>query len=137
MISRLNHIGVVVDDIEAGKRFLQDVMGLELVLERDVPARRRNTAYFAAGEVEIELIEDHDPDAKARVLRGEKAVIEHIALDVDDLPATIDALEAKGVRIRDGGITRVGTRDNAWTDPATSGGVMYQLSAEAVEGPSD
>jgi methylmalonyl-CoA/ethylmalonyl-CoA epimerase len=133
VINRLNHVGVVVADIEEAKRFLAEVLGLELVLEREVPARQRSTAYFAAGEVEIELIEDHDPDAKARTLGGATAIIEHIALDVDDLAATAEILAASGVRLRAGGIVRVGTRDNAWTDPDTSGGVMYQLSAEATE----
>lgn len=133
MINRLNHIGVVVTDIEAAKRFLGETLGLELVLERDVPAKQRSTAYFAAGEVEIELIEDRDPQAKARVLGGATAVIEHIALDVDDLGQTVEALAAKGVRIRNDEVVRVGSRDHAWTDPATSGGVMYQLSAETAD----
>jgi methylmalonyl-CoA/ethylmalonyl-CoA epimerase len=133
MIRRLNHVGVVVADIEGAKQFLTDTLGLELVLERDVPAKRRRTAYFAAGEVEIELIEDDDPAEKQRVLGGAPAVIEHIALDVDDLERTVAALQAKGVAIRDGAIVRVGTRDHAWTEPATSGGVMYQLSVDASE----
>jgi catechol 2,3-dioxygenase-like lactoylglutathione lyase family enzyme len=132
VISRLNHVGVVVADLEVAKRFLRDVLGLELVLEREVPAKQRLTAYYRAGEVDIELIEDRDPEAKARVLGGAPAVIEHIALDVDDLPGTIEVLEAKGVRFRDGGILQVGPREHAWTEPDTSAGVMYQLSSEAV-----
>ena len=133
MINRLNHVGVVVADLQEAKRFLGEVLGLELVLERDVPAKQRSTAYFAAGGVEIELIEDLDPDAKARTLAGKAAVIEHISFDVDDLAGTVESLAANGVRLRDGEIVRVGTRDNAWTEPATSGGVMYQLSAETTE----
>lgn len=133
MINRLNHIGVVVSDIREAKRFLAEVLGLELVLEREVPAKQRTTAYFEAGEVEIELIEDRDPEAKARVLGGATAIIEHIALDVDDLAQTVEALATRGVRIRNDEIVRVGTRDHAWTDPATSGGVMYQLSAETTD----
>lgn len=132
MISRLNHVGVVVANIEEVKRFLHEVFGLELVLEREVPAKQRLTAYYRAGEVDIELIEDSDPVAKERVLGGKRAVIEHIALDVDDLPGTIAELEAKGVRIRDGAVVRVGDRDHAWTEPGTSAGVMYQLSSEAA-----
>jgi methylmalonyl-CoA/ethylmalonyl-CoA epimerase len=133
VINRLNHVGVVVADLQEAKRFLGEVLGLELVLERDVPAKQRSTAYFAAGGVEIELIEDVDPGAKARTLGGAAAVIEHISFDVDDLAGTVESLAANGVRLRDGEIVRVGTRDNAWTEPATSGGVMYQLSAETTE----
>jgi methylmalonyl-CoA/ethylmalonyl-CoA epimerase len=133
VINRLNHVGVVVTDIEEAKRFLAEVLGLELVLEREVPARQRSTAYFAAGNVEIELIEDHDPEAKARTLGGATAIIEHISFDVDDVAETAKTLASRGVRLRGDEIVRVGTRDNAWTDPSTSGGVMYQLSAETTE----
>jgi methylmalonyl-CoA/ethylmalonyl-CoA epimerase len=132
VINRLNHVGVVVADLQEAKRFLGEVLGLELVLERDVPAKRRSTAYFAAGGVEIELIEDLDTEAKARTLGGAAAVIEHISFDVDDLARTVESLAANGVRLRDDEIVHVGTRDNAWTEPATSGGVMYQLSAETT-----
>jgi methylmalonyl-CoA/ethylmalonyl-CoA epimerase len=131
VINRLNHIGVVVEDLEEAKRFLGAVLGLELVLEREVPARRRSTAYFAAGEVEIELIEDLDPEAKARTLAGATAVIEHISFEVDDVARTARILAGHGVRLRGDGIVRTGDRDNAWTEPSTSGGVMYQLSADA------
>ncbi len=133
MIRRLNHVAVVVDDLDAAKRFLSDVLGLELVLEREVPALERSTAYFGAGEVQIELIEDLNPEAKARVLGGSQAVIEHIALDVDDIRRAVGELKSKGVAFRGDAILQVGTRENAWTAPETSGGVMYQLSAE-VEG---
>jgi methylmalonyl-CoA/ethylmalonyl-CoA epimerase len=132
LVKRLNHVGIVVADLDDAKRFLSGVLKLELLRERAVPERRRSTAYFGAGDVEIELIEEHDPQAKERVLRGASAVIEHISFDVDDLERTTESLADLGVRLQ-GEIVRVGTRVNAWTEPATSGGVMYQLSAETFD----
>lgn len=133
MINRLNHVGVLVSDLEDAKRFLSDVLGLELRLERAVPALRRNTAFFGAGEVEIELIEPLDLSEKARVLGQAAAMIEHIALDVNDLVRAVETLAVHGVQIRGDGIVRVGGRDHAWTEPSTSAGIMYQLSADILE----
>ena len=129
LLNGVNHIGIVVADLDEAKRFLTDVLGLELLRERDVPERHRKTAYFDAGDVEIELIEEHDDGARQRVLGGASAIIEHISFDVDDLERTAQQLVDLGVRLQ-GTIVQVGTRRNAWTEPSTSGGVMFQLSAE-------
>jgi catechol 2,3-dioxygenase-like lactoylglutathione lyase family enzyme len=129
LLNGVNHIGIVVADLGEATQFLSNVLGLELLRERDVPERHRKTAYFDAGDVEIELIEDYDAEARERVLGGARAVIEHISFDVDDLERTTGSLVDLGVRLQ-GAIVQVGTRRNAWTEPATSGGVMFQLSAE-------
>lgn len=122
----MDHIGVVVDDLEEGKRFLAEVLGLQLERALEVSALKRRVAFFRCGEVEIELIEDLDPDAKQRVLGGASAVVEHVALEVDDLDGTMTALSGLGVRAGLGPL-RAGGRVNLWTDPASTDGVMYQL----------
>lgn len=128
-IRKLNHVGVAVADMEHAKWFVANVLGLELVRESTVVSRGRSTAYFAAGEAEIELVEDHDPEAKERSLAGATAVIEHIAFEVDDLDSAMDSLRAAGVAFR-GEVSRVGSRRSAWTEPSTSGGIMYQVLCE-------
>ena len=40
MINRLNHVGVVVADLQEAKRFLGEVLGLELVLDEGRHALR-------------------------------------------------------------------------------------------------
>jgi methylmalonyl-CoA/ethylmalonyl-CoA epimerase len=128
VIKRLHHIGIVVDDLEEGKRFLGEVLGLSLVTEREVPQRRRRTAFYKCGEVEIEIILDLDAPAKQRSLDGAAARIEHIALEVDNVEETVKELAPRGVRIGEGGLVQIGSRLNAWTEPASTDGVMYQLT---------
>jgi methylmalonyl-CoA/ethylmalonyl-CoA epimerase len=133
MIKRLHHVAIVVDDFDEAKRFVGDVLGLQLTREVDVPQRRRRTAWYRCGEVDIEVIDDLDATSKARALDGAGARIEHIALEVADVQAALTALGNKGVRVGEGGIVRIGTRLNAWTEPETSDGVMYQILAEAPQ----
>ncbi|MDQ6774534.1 MAG: VOC family protein [Candidatus Dormibacteraeota bacterium] len=123
-IKRLDHIGVLVDDLAEAQRFLSGSLGLEL--DRTVAGGSRRGAFYRCGEVEIEVLEDSDADARDRVLAGSKARIEHIAVEVDDLDQTLAALQGLGVKAARGPIT-TGDRVNLWTDPETCDGVMYQL----------
>lgn len=123
-LKRLDHIGVVVDDLEEAKRFLAETLGLELDRTVEIPGRRG--AFFRCGGSEIEVLEEMEPEARERILGGAKARIEHIAIEVDDLDRTMAALEGLGVRAGRAPIA-TGDRVNLWTDPDTCDGVMYQL----------
>lgn len=131
MVKRLDHVGIVVDDLTDAKRLLGETLGLSLVRELDVPELSRRVAFFQCGDARIEVIEDLDAKAKARVLDGATARIEHIAVEVEAVDSALAALGALGVRADSHGILRVGTRVNAWTDPSTTDGIVFQLLSES------
>ena len=102
MIKQIAHLGIAGKDLEAAKRFYQDVLGLECVGEEVVPSQKVKTAFIPVGEVSIELLESIEPDgpiAKAIEKRGEG--IHHIAYQVEDIEAALAAMKAKGVRLID------------------------------------
>lgn len=133
MIKRLDHVGVVVDDLAEAKRFLSETLGLRLARELDVPALARRVAFFECGDASIEVIEDLDPAAKARALGGASARIEHLALEVDSVDGVLASLGKLGVKADSRGVVRVGARLNAWTDASTTDGVPYQLLSPAED----
>ncbi|MCA9708005.1 MAG: VOC family protein [Myxococcales bacterium] len=55
------------------------------------------------GEVELDLMQPIDPEARPRV---HEPALNHIGLWVDDLPAAVAWLEQRGVRFTPGGIRR-------------------------------
>jgi methylmalonyl-CoA/ethylmalonyl-CoA epimerase len=131
-LERIDHIGVIVDDLDEARALLGR-LGLEeaTTLERE----DLHAAFFPCGGTSIELIEVLEPQQRARRLpEGEQARIEHIAIEVDDLEATLGALEALGVR-PDAPPRRVLDSTTFWTDSRTSDGVRYQfLEKGAAEG---
>jgi methylmalonyl-CoA/ethylmalonyl-CoA epimerase len=63
---------------------------------------------------------------RARLGEHQRARIEHIAIEVDDLDAMLHALEVLGVRPQ--APPRLsGSRLTFWTEPDSSDGVMYQF----------
>jgi catechol 2,3-dioxygenase-like lactoylglutathione lyase family enzyme len=129
MIDHLHHVGIVVDDLDRAAWFLTEVLGLELERSFEVPELKRSVAFYRCGPALIELVAELDPEAKKRTLDGAVAKIEHVALGVLDIHDVAARLAALGVSINEHGIVRTGDRLNAWTDPATTFGIMFQLTA--------
>jgi catechol 2,3-dioxygenase-like lactoylglutathione lyase family enzyme len=123
-LKRIDHVGVVVRGL-ADPAALLGSLGLELA--RTNRNDESSGHYFPCGDASIELIEVHDDEARARRLpEGADAVIEHIAIEVDDLEAVHRTLTEQGVDVTwppfpSGGAAMI------WTDAATSGGVQYQF----------
>ena len=123
-LKRIDHIGVIVDDLGEAAALLRS-LGLS-----DGPTLERedlNAAFFPCGDASIEVIEILDPEQRRQRLgEGQRARIEHIAIEVDDLDSTLEALEALGIhpdappREVLGGVT-------FWTAAETSDGVRYQF----------
>ena len=122
-LRRIDHVGIVVRDL-ADPAGLLGALGLELAR-----ANRNDEStghYFPCGDASIELIEVHDDEARARRLpEGADAVIEHIAIEVDDLEAVHRTLTGRGVDVTWPPFPS-GDAMMIWTDAATSGGVQYQ-----------
>ncbi len=127
---RIHHVGVLVEDFETGKTFARDILGLgEPQAEFEAAEHGLAGAFFGMGDGLLEIFTIAD----GRRPDGEGSV-DHIAVTVEDLDAEQERLAAQGVRFT-GPTTSdhisepVALRGNRhlWTDPATSGGVRFQL----------
>ncbi len=129
-IRRLEHVGIVVDDLAEAEALL----GGCFRMTRDGGAKLegRRVAFFTPGAGgRIEIIEVTDPERRReRLGDGNAARIEHVALEVDDLDATIESLAALGIEIAEPP-RLVGAYRTTFTVPATTDGVMFQLSERA------
>ena len=135
-IKQLNHVGVLVDDIEQARTFLERTLGLGLDREATPPELGVHALFFRCGAVTIEVFELIDPDSTIRPLEpGQRARIDHIAVEVDDLRAMVETLAAGGVHPQPTGVGAAASEEplplagnlNVWTDPNSSDGVTYQL----------
>jgi Glyoxalase/Bleomycin resistance protein/Dioxygenase superfamily len=132
-LKRIDHIGIVVEGF-AGPEGLLEALGLRL--GRTNRNDESLAHHFPCGDTSIELIEVHDPHARRRRLpEGAAAVIEHIAIEVDDLDEVRRTLVARGVEVTWPPVPS-GEAMMIWTDAATSGGVQYQFLRRPPAGPS-
>lgn len=128
MFRRIDHVGVIVDNLEEARRWLAEVFGLPLRRSVDVPEGRIHGEFYGCGDVDIEVIEIGDAEARRRRLgeRG-RARIEHIAVEVDSLANALAQLAPLGVRTTTPEPRRSGNTLSIWTVEETTGGISYQL----------
>jgi methylmalonyl-CoA/ethylmalonyl-CoA epimerase len=128
MFKRVDHIGVVVADLQEAGQWLGEAFGLPLQRTLEFPDRGIRAAFYRCGDVDIEVIEITDAEARRQRLgEGERARIEHIAVEVADLQTTLARLAALGVRTNDPEPRRIGDSLHMWTVADSTGGVSYQL----------
>jgi len=136
--TRINHIAIVVDDIEAALKFWRDSLGLELNHVEDVPDQESIVAFLQVGNSEIELVKPtSDESGVARFLQKRGPGIHHICLEVDDIKASLEILHSKDVRlINETPLIGTGGKKIAFIHPESTHGVLvelYELTQEEPE----
>jgi len=126
-IGSLHHVGIVVRRLEATEPFLTDVLGLPVATRIELAQVGLRMAFFDCGPVLVELVEFADPGLIAARLGDRLAVLDHIALAVPGLEDTHENLARHGVELMRATplVTPLGR--TTFTNPATSGGVIWQL----------
>ena len=90
MIKKIDHIGIVVRDLEESIRIYSEVMKLPFVRKERNPAFNVDIAFFRCGEVLVELLCPYGPGMNQDFLDSTGGGIHHIAYEVDDVRATYD-----------------------------------------------
>ncbi|MFC5948995.1 VOC family protein [Pseudonocardia lutea] len=121
---RIHHVGIVVDDIDQAKGFLQGI--LDIAVDDVIDLGPGKVAWAPCGEIQIELIEYSDPEYKRKRLGSSEAVIEHICFHTDDADAEYAELAEKGVQFT-GPPKAWNDRKAFFTTAASCDGVMYQF----------
>ena len=108
-----------------------DLLGLELTGTYRSERENVDEDIARCGDVEVDLMQPIDPEAKPRV---DTPALNHVGLWVDDLPAAVAWLEGQGLRFTPGGIRRGASgHDICFLHPKSAGGVLIEL-VQAPEG---
>jgi methylmalonyl-CoA/ethylmalonyl-CoA epimerase len=130
----LDHVAILVSDLDAAIALFRDVYGLALSEVEEVPSEKVKVAIFGHGAGRIELVSPTGPDspmAKAIEKRGEG--LHHICLEVPDIASAMAALKARGAPLLDDKPRPgAGGAQVAFVHPKGSRGVLVELR----QGPS-
>jgi len=102
MITKINHIGIAVNNIDEAVKLYTDVLGLEVRDIEVVEEQKAKTAIIPVGESKIELLESTDPEgiiAKYIERRGEG--LHHLAFEVSNIQGALEAIADKGITLID------------------------------------
>lgn len=127
-ITKINHVAIVVPEIEGALSFWRDALGLTVQDVEDVPSQKSQVAFLPLDGSEIELVRPTTDDSGvAKFLAERGAGIHHLCLEVDDIDGMLADLKAKGVRLINDTAQALEGRKVAFIHPKSANGVLVEL----------
>jgi len=125
---KINHIAVVVENIDDSLAFWRDGLGLNMGKIQEVPQEEVKVAFLDAGESHIELVSPTTDDSGiAKYLAKKGQGMHHICFEVEDIVAALDHMKATGIELINEEPRERDGRKYAFIHPKSTGGVLVEL----------
>ncbi len=129
VFGKIDHIGVAVEDIDAGIGLYRDSFEMELAHRETVESQGVEAVLLDVGDGHVELLAPLGPDtAVGKFLARKGPGLHHVAYAVKDIDETLARIAAAGIETIDAE-PRTGIRDSrvAFLHPRFTGGVLTEI----------
>jgi methylmalonyl-CoA/ethylmalonyl-CoA epimerase len=125
---KVDHVGIVVHDIQAALAVYEAALGLTLEEVVDVPDQNVKVAFLPVGESNVELVQPTTTDSGvAEFLNRRGEGVHHICFEVQDIEAALARLQAHGVPLIDRQPRQAPHGLVAFVHPKGTHGVLIEL----------
>ena len=129
--NRIDHVAIIVRNIEQALAFYRDTLGIEPSEVKDVPTEQVRIAFLpmgGPGGSEIELIEPTTPDSSlSKFLDKRGEGLHHICLEVENIDAALQEMKDKAAPVLDSQ-PRIAAEGRAiFLHPKGTNGVLLEL----------
>jgi methylmalonyl-CoA/ethylmalonyl-CoA epimerase len=134
VFSRIDHIGVAVEQIEPALELYRDSFQLHLAHREVVQEQGVEAVLLDVGEGHVELLAPLGADTPVgRFLAKQGPGLHHVAYQVSDIDATLEALKQAGLELIDQQ-PRTGIRGSrvAFMHPRATAGVLTEIVEPAA-----
>jgi methylmalonyl-CoA epimerase len=129
VFSRIDHIGVAVEEIEPALALYRDSFALEVAHREVVEEQGVEAVLLDVGENHVELLAPLGPETPVgRFIARQGPGLHHVAYQVEDIETTLGALRREGLRLIDEQ-PRTGIRGSrvAFVHPRATAGVLTEI----------
>lgn len=134
MIGALNHVAIVVPDLEAAAAKYRETFGAEVSEPVDLPEHGVTTVFVDLANTKIELLHPLGDDSPVqKFLQSHPAGgVHHLCFEVDDLEAAKAKLSKDGIRVLAGGGSGIGAHGKPviFLHPRDCFGTLIELEEE-------
>ncbi len=125
---KINHLAIVVEDIESSLTFWRDALGLPVGEVKEVAQEEVQIAFMEAGDAHLELVQPTTEESGiAKYLAKKGAGLHHVCFDVEDIDAALAVMKEKGVHLINEEPRERDGRRYAFIHPKSTGGVLVEL----------
>ncbi len=110
MLEKLNHIAIVVTDLQAATSLYRDVFGADVSAVVDLPEHGVSTAFVNLPNTKVELLHPLSDDSPIAgfLSRNADGAIHHVCFEVQDIEDACEKLLKQGMRILGDGRPKIG-----------------------------
>jgi methylmalonyl-CoA/ethylmalonyl-CoA epimerase len=126
---KIDHIGIATRHLDEGLAIWRDALGLSVEATEEIAEQGVRVAMLPIGDTHVELLEALRPDSSVgKFIEKRGPGIHHIAVEVDDIKASLADLKSKGARLVDE-TPRIGAGGCliAFVHPSSTNGVLLEL----------
>lgn len=130
MIQRIDHLGIAVKSLAEAVPYYEKALGLKCEHVEEVASQKVKTAFFACGDVHIELLEPTDPESPiAKFLEKNPAGgVHHVAFATDAIEDQLKQAASAGVKlIHEKPFDGAGGKLVAFLHPKSTFGVLTEF----------
>ena len=129
MITKIEHIGIAVNDLKASEDLFKRLLGKKPYKKEEIAAEGVTTSFFKIGEQKIELLKASSEDSPIqKFIEKRREGVHHIALHVDSIAAEVKRMQGLGFEF-------ISTKPKKGADnkmivflhPRTTNGVLVEL----------
>lgn len=125
----VDHVALAVPDLEKAVAFYRDVLGFEVLERRETKGQFTGmvSAVTKCGPLVFVLVQGTSPESQvSQYVDRYGAGVQHVAIEVKDLPKVMEGLKASGLEFDTTLIQGTGIRQ-AFTHRDEASGMMYEL----------
>ena len=125
----VDHVALAVPDLEKAIAFYRDVLGFEVLERRETKGKFTGmvSAVTRCGELIFVLVQGTSAESQvSRYVARYGAGVQHVAIEVKNLPKVMEGLQAAGLKFDTSLIQGSGIRQ-AFTHRDEASGMMYEL----------
>ena len=129
MLTRVDHVGVAVEDLDRALEQYEVDLALALVHRETVAEQGVEAVLLDVGDSHVELLRPLGPETPVgRFLARQGPGLHHVAYQTQDIEAELARLKGAGLRLLDPS-PRTGIRGSrvAFLHPRSTGGVLTEI----------
>ena len=100
MVRRIDHVAVVVKDVEKAAKLYAEMFGFEEVERMEGPGGEFTTIMIAAGDIRVELFQPLKEGSFQRFLEERGGGLHHVSFLTDDIVGELKDLKAQGRKLQ-------------------------------------
>jgi len=127
LLKKIDHIAIVVKDIEKAAKSYADMFGFEIEEKRDGPGGEFVSVIMSCGDIRLELFQPLKLGSHMKFLEEKGGGLHHISFVTDDIVKEMKKLKEQGKKLQNEEPIRMPDAKIAFIHPSAAENVLIEL----------